>query len=166
MSARAMFETLANEVNGIHEVLENILTSLRGTADLRAGEVALVAMSELFQLPWAYWVLDTSSPYVLPAMDSFARGCGWPDELLELWKNRHAGLKMPLYIRCRSERFPFMASPSKKGDALDRVPSEQARIAALIKEMGVTTFLVVPLHLPKGQVATIVWAGSRARNDI
>jgi DNA-binding CsgD family transcriptional regulator len=146
--------------------LKNILANLRWAKDLKTGEAALVAVSEVLQLHLAYWVPDTSHPYVLPEMVSFARACGWPDELLKLWWNRHGALKMPLYIRCRFEHLPFIVSPSDKRDGTARVSPEQARATDLIGKMGVTTFLVVPLHLPKGQVAIIVWAGNRHWRDI
>jgi DNA-binding CsgD family transcriptional regulator len=133
---------------------------------LKTVEAALVAVSEVLQLPLAYWVPDTSHPYVLPEMVSFARACGWPDELLKLWWNQHAALKMPLYIRCRFEHLPFIVSPSDKRDNTARVSPEHARATDLIAKMGVTTFLVVPLHLPKGQVAIVVWAGNRQWHDV
>jgi DNA-binding CsgD family transcriptional regulator len=166
MSACLDIDPVSEEVSKAHGVLENILTGLRTTNDLKVGEAALDTVAELIQLPWACWVPDTSHPYQLPEMDSFARARGWPDELLKLWWSRHAALKMPLYIRCRFEHLPFVASLNDKRHALDRVSSEQARVTALIKEMGVTTFLVVPLHLSKGQVAMIVWAGSRRSRDL
>jgi DNA-binding CsgD family transcriptional regulator len=99
-------------------------------------------------------------------MDSFARARGWPDELLKLWWTRNAALKMPLYIRCRFEHLPFITSPSDRRFGMDPIPAESARITALIRKIGVTTFLVVPVHLPKGQVAMIVWAGRRRSYNI
>lgn len=42
-----MLEPVADEVNRAHDVRENILVNLRATTDLKAGEAALVAVSEL-----------------------------------------------------------------------------------------------------------------------
>lgn len=166
MSACVIREALADEVNGARDVLENILASLRTETDLKAGEAALTAISKLFKLPWVYWVPDTSHPYALPEMKSFARACGWPDEFLKLWQNRHAMLKMPPYIRCRFEYLPFLATPSNEQPGTNTVSSDYPRFGTLIREMGVRTCLVVPLHLPKGQVAIVIWAGSRPCEDL
>lgn len=148
------------------DVLENILAKLRRAPDLKAGEAALVAVSDLFHLPWVFWVPDTSYPYVLPEMICFARARGWPESLLELWLNRHVALKMPLYIRCRHEHLPFVISPNDYHDATHRVSPEQARVTTLIRNMGVTTILAVPVHLPKSQVGIIIWAGGARRSEI
>jgi DNA-binding CsgD family transcriptional regulator len=160
MGACAVIDPLVGEVNEAREGLEGILTDLRTAADLKAGEAALDAVAELLGLPWACWVPDTSHPYELPQMDAYARAHGWPDELLKLWWSRHAALKMPFYIRCRFEQLPFLISLDHRHQ-FERACREQTQITELIHRMGVTTLLVVPLHLSKGQVAIIVWAGNR-----
>jgi DNA-binding CsgD family transcriptional regulator len=160
MGACAVIDPLVGEVSEARGGLEGILSGLRAATDLKAGEAALDAVAGLLGLPWACWVPDTSHPYELPQMDAFARAHGWPDELLKLWWSRHAALKMPFYIRCRFEQLPFLVSLDHRHQ-LDRVSREQTQITELIHRMGVTTLLVVPLHLSKGQVAIIVWAGNR-----
>ena len=164
MGACAVIDPLVGEVNEAREGLEGILADLRTAADLKAGEAALDAVAALLGLPWACWVPDTSHPYELPQMDAYARAHGWPDELLKLWWSRHAALKMPFYIRCRFEQLPFLISLDHSLDhrhQFERASREQTQITELIHRMGVTTLLVVPLHLSKGQVAIIVWAGNR-----
>jgi DNA-binding CsgD family transcriptional regulator len=156
---------LVGEVSEAREALEGILADLRIATNLKAGEAALDAIAELLGLPWACWVPDTSHPYELPQMDAYARAHGWPDELLKLWWSRHAALKMPFYIRCRFEQLPFLVSLDHKHQ-VDRASREQTQITELIHRMGVTTLLVVPLHLSKGQVAIIVWAGKRKADEL
>jgi DNA-binding CsgD family transcriptional regulator len=158
--ACAVIDPFVGEVSEAREGLEEILADLRVATDLKAGEAALDAVASLLELPWACWVPDTSHPYELPQMDAYARAHGWPDELLKLWWSRHAALKMPFYIRCRFEQLPFLVSLDRVHQ-LDRASREQTQITELIHRMGVTTLLVVPLHLSKGQVAIIVWAGNR-----
>jgi len=153
------------EVSEAREALEGILAELRVATTLKAGEAALDAVAVLLGLPWACWVPDTSHPYELPQMDAYARAHGWPDELLKLWWSRHAALKMPFYIRCRFEQLPFLVSLDHRHH-LDRASREQTQITELIHGMGVTTLLVVPLHLSKGQVAIIVWAGNRKVDEL
>ncbi|HWS64873.1 MAG TPA: helix-turn-helix transcriptional regulator, partial [Steroidobacteraceae bacterium] len=157
--------SLAGEVSEAREALEGILADLRAATNLKAGEAALDAVAVLLGLPWACWVPDTSHPYELPQMDAYARAHGWPDELLKLWWSRHAALKMPFYIRCRFEQLPFLISLDHRHH-LDRASREQTQITELIHRMGVTTLLVVPLHLSKGQVAIIVWGGNRKVDEL
>ena len=157
--------SLAGEVSEAREALEGILADLRAATNLKAGEAALDAVAVLLGLPWACWVPDTSHPYELPQMDAYARAHGWPDELLKLWWSRHAALKMPFYIRCRFEQLPFLVSLDHRHQ-FDRASREQTQITELIHRMGVTTLLVVPLHLSKGQVAIIVWAGNRKVDEL
>jgi DNA-binding CsgD family transcriptional regulator len=156
----AVMDPLIGEVSGARYALEAICADLRVATDLKTAEAALDAVAELLGLPWACWVPDTSHPYELPQMDAYARAHGWPDELLKLWWSRHAALKMPFYIRCRFEQLPFLISLDQRHH-LERVCREQTQITELIHRMGVRTLLVVPLHLAKGQVAIIVWAGKR-----
>ncbi len=157
--------SLAGEVSEAREALEGILADLRAATNLKAGEAALDAVAVLLGLPWACWVPDTSHPYELPQMDAYARSHGWPDELLKIWWSRHAALKMPFYIRCRFEQLPFLISLDHRHH-LDRASREQTQITELIHRMGVTTLLVVPLHLSKGQVAIIVWGGNRKVDEL
>lgn len=160
MVACAVLDPPVSELGNAREALEGILADLRVATDLKSGEAALDAVAALLGLPWACWVPDTSHPYELPQMDAYARAHGWPDELLKLWWSRHAALKMPFYIRCRFEQLPFVVSLAHRHE-LDRACREQTQITELIHRMGVTTLLVVPLHLAKGQVGIIVWAGNR-----
>ena len=50
--------------------------------------------------------------------------------------------------------------------AVERTCREQTQITELIHDMGVTTLLVVPLHLAKGQVGIILWAGNRKADGL
>jgi DNA-binding CsgD family transcriptional regulator len=163
--AAAVIDSFHGEAAKAREALEVILADLRSATDLKSGEAAIDSVAELLGLPRACWVPDTSHPYELPQMDAYARARGWPDELLKLWWSRHAALKMPFYIRCRFEQLPFVVSLSQR-HSIDRACREQTQITELIHRMGVTTLLVVPLHLSKGQVAIIVWAGNRKVDEL
>jgi LuxR family quorum-sensing system transcriptional regulator CciR len=165
MIACAVIDPFIGEASKAREALADILANMRAATDLKTGEAALDAVAALLGLPWACWVPDTSHPYELPQMDAYARAHGWPDELLKLWWSRHAALKMPFYIRCRFEQLPFIVSLGQR-HSLDRACREQTLITELIHRMGVTTLLVVPLHLAKGQVGIIVWAGNRKADGL
>jgi DNA-binding CsgD family transcriptional regulator len=144
------------------EVLNDILTSLHRCQEHSTGEAALDRVAECLGMPWAFWVRDTSSPYFCPEMDAFARRHGWPEPLMKIWWSRNAALKMPFYIRCRFEHLPFVASVEpKRHTGTSRMSPEQVRITEIIRDMNISAMLVVPLHLPKGQVAMVLWAGAR-----
>ena len=149
------------------EIVDGILNDLRSTSSLKEGEAALTAIAGVLDMPWSCWMPDTSHPYELPEMDAYARASGWPDEVLKLWWSRHAALKMPFCIRCRFEHLPFVVALDQKRHRVpDRVSPEEARMTVLIKNMGITTLLVVPLHLSKGRVAMVNFAGSRKASEL
>ena len=161
-------DTGKSKFHRARELVHGILANLRTASTLKAAEEALNAVSDVLDLPWSSWTPDTSHPYLLPEIDTYLRSRGWPDELLSLWWNRNAPLKMPFHIRCRFEHFPFVVSldHSKRRRIPDRPNPYEARITAIMIGMGITSFLVLPLHLPKGQVAMIVWSGSRKASEL
>jgi DNA-binding CsgD family transcriptional regulator len=147
--------------------MDRILASLRTASDLETAEAALSAVGEVLDMPFAYWVPDTSSPYCSPRVDAFARAHGWPVQLLELWWKRHAALKMPLYIRCRFEHLPFIVSlDHKRRRDAGRDSPDEVQITSLIRDMGVRSMLVVPLHLSKGRIGMVMWAGAGSAESV
>jgi DNA-binding CsgD family transcriptional regulator len=156
-----------DELRSAREALDRILKNLRASTTISGGEETLTAVADLLDMPKSCWVPDTSHPYELPGMDAYSRTRGWPDEFLKLWWDRHAPLKMPFYIRCRFEHLPFVVSlDQRRHRNPGRMTSEEIQITALVRDLGVTTLLVVPLHLAKGQVAMVAWAGSRRASDL
>jgi DNA-binding CsgD family transcriptional regulator len=155
------------EVDDARQALKHILTSIESVTDLKAGEAALDDVSAVLRLPLAAWVPDTSNPYYCPELDSFALARGWPEELLKLWWDRNAALKMPLYIRCRFEHVPFLSTlDQRRHDYPTHASADQWRISEMMKSIGVTSCLTVPLHLPKGQIAMVTWAGDRNPDEL
>ncbi|WP_176594004.1 helix-turn-helix transcriptional regulator [Sphingobium sp. EM0848] len=160
MFACDVMESPVDAEKSVREALEPILGDLRNATELSEAEKVLDAVAAVLDLPLTFWVLDTSHPYQIPEMDRYARARGWPDELLSLWWDRHAALKMPVYIRCRFTDLPFVVSLQEKRRRQPYQDSpEQRQVTALIRDMGVSTLLVVPIHLPKGRVAMMVLAG-------
>jgi DNA-binding CsgD family transcriptional regulator len=156
-----------SEADSVRDALNRILADLLAAPALSEAEAALTAVAELLDMPKACWVPDTSHPYELPGIVAYSRSRGWSDELLRLFWDRHASLKMPFYIRCRFEHLPFVVSLDQKRHCNpDRVTPEESQITALVRDLGVSTLLVVPLHLAKGQVAMVTWAGARQASDL
>jgi DNA-binding CsgD family transcriptional regulator len=147
--------------------IANILGDMRRASTVVSAESALDAVANVLDMPFAYWSPDTSSPYRLSQMDAYAQARGWPAELLDLWWKKLAALKMPFYIRCRFEHLPFIVSLDRKRPRnASRMIPEEVQITALVREMGVRTMLVVPLHLSKGRVGMVMWAGSRSPSPL
>lgn len=162
MLAYDLVEAPVDAATTLREALDDIVGAMRRAPGLTEAEQALDAVAALLDLPRTFWVLDTSHPYELPEMDRFARSRGWPDDLLRLWWDRHAALKMPLYISCRFKHLPFVILLQEKRHRQTYQDSpEQRQVTTLLREMGVNTIVVIPIHLPKGQVAMIVFAGNQ-----
>lgn len=152
-------------VADIGKSLKNIVTNLRQATDLTEAESALDAVGNVLGLPFTFWALDAACPNLFPEMDRYARSRGWPDDLLRFWWNCHAALKMPVYIRCRFESLPFVISLDSHRNRYSGTSSEEKRVTALLRKMGITTVLVIPSHLPMRRIAVSLLAGSSKSSE-
>jgi DNA-binding CsgD family transcriptional regulator len=152
----------------LRDALGWIVQTLHDAHELAAGEAALDSIAKMLDMPWPCWVPDISHPYYCRLSDEFSRSRGWPDELQQFWWSRHATVKMPFYIRCRFEHLPFVATLDRTSHHRrpERLSHDHTRITELMRRLGITTMLSVPLHLPKGQIATLTWAGSRDASEL
>lgn len=147
--------------------LTDIAKFIHGAHDLSSAEAAIDCVADALGMPWPCWVFDISNPYYCRHEDTFARNHGWPDELQQLWWNQNAALKMPFYIRCRFEHLPFVTALHRQiPRRSQRTSPEHQRVHELVNGLGITSMLTVPLHLPKGQIAMITWAGSRDPQEL
>jgi DNA-binding CsgD family transcriptional regulator len=124
---------------------------------LREAEAALDEVKLLLGVPWAVWNADTAPPSSCQEAVAYCERSGWPPEIMELWKDRHVPLKTQFYIRCRFEHLPFVTVFERKPKR--RISSKYSQIDELLRIMGISTMLTVPIHLPKGQIAMLTWAG-------
>ena len=149
------------------EALREVLVDLQRASDLVAGEAALDRVAEILDMPLPVWTPDMGNPYFRSEPDRFARTRGWPSELLELWWDRSAALKMPLYIRCRFEHVPFISTLQQwRRQLLRRNSFDELRMSDIMEGAGAKTMLTVPLHIPKGRVAMVAWAGRRDLEEL
>ena len=157
----------ANTNKNVCEALHEIARSMHNAKTLSAGEAATDKIAEALDMPLPYWVFDVAHPYYCRRQDEYSRNRGWPDNVMELWWSQHAALKMPHFIRCRFEHLPFVTRFDKRpGRRSSRATSEKQRLNELVLELGVTSMLTVPLHLPRGQVAMLSWAGGRDPEEL
>lgn len=151
------------DTGALHATVE----ALRVAQDLAAGEAALASLSALIAMPKAIWSPDVAWPLFEPSADAFMRRQGWPEEIITgLWQEGVA-LRMPLNIRCRFEHTPFAISLSDD-HRRRRAPysGEQKRVAAMMLSLGFHAVLVVPVHLPRGRVAMLGWAGPQTLVEV
>ncbi|MCK1715942.1 MULTISPECIES: LuxR C-terminal-related transcriptional regulator [unclassified Bradyrhizobium] len=142
--------------------LRECLDRLRRSQTFEEATDELVKAGLVLGASKTAWAPDLSRPYFDAEMDAFHRRQGWPDDIMRIWWDEHATLKMPFYIRCRFEHLPF-ATDLMAADRTSSISPEQRRAATIVLGMGITDLITVPIHLPKGQVAMVTWAGNFER---
>jgi DNA-binding CsgD family transcriptional regulator len=147
----------------IREAYGDIASRLYHGSTLADAEAALEEVKLLLGAPWACWSADISQPSTCPEAVEYCENSGWPREIMDLWKNRHVPLKMQFYVRCRFEHLPFTTVFDRKPKR--RISSKYSQLDELLRTMGISTMLTVPIHLPKGQIAMLTWAGERKQED-
>lgn len=139
-----------------HTALRRFLDKIDKAANFDTAQIALDDLARAITMPVLSWAPDVSRPGFAPHVDAFMRRQGWSDEVMTLWWDRNVMLKAPLYIRCRFTAMPFANGVG--GEPLEDMPEAQ-RIEVLMVKMGLRSMITVPIHLPRGQVAMITWAG-------
>lgn len=136
--------------------LRGALSQLDRAPDFEAAQSALEAFARALGMPVLSWAPDVSRPAFDAWMDRFMRRQGWTEEVLELWWGRSVMLKSPLYIRCRTRALPFVTDMAR--GVSDLVPAARA-VHRSLAQMGLSSMITVPLHLPMGQVAQLSFGG-------
>ncbi|HKV00332.1 MAG TPA: LuxR C-terminal-related transcriptional regulator [Vineibacter sp.] len=149
-------------------LLGQAVEALMDAADMAAAEMQIDRIAAAIDMPRVAWSVDISQPFINPHADAFLRRQGWPDEVMELWWRRSVTTKMPFYIRCRFEHVPFItdvrATPGRGGPA--GLGPDPRRVREIVLALGHTALLTVPIHLPRGQVSMLTWAGARDPVDL
>ena len=144
--------------------LRREVESLRTCTDKDTALDSLDRIAAAIDMPMMAWAPDVAQPYYSPEMDAFIRRQGWPDDIVRLWRENSAALKIPFYARCRFTHLPFITSlvASPKRTRRSK-PTREERLAEQIsRRLGLRSLLTVPVHLPRGQVAMLTWAGPRS----
>jgi DNA-binding CsgD family transcriptional regulator len=141
-----------------HVEVRRRLEALGAARAFSEAEAALDEFAAAIGWPMMAWTPDIGRPLFDPVMDAFNRRHGWPDKVLALWWDRRVMLKMPIYIRCRTQHLPFAT-------ALDEIARgggvEVRRFAAATAALGMRTVVTTPVHLPRGRIAMVSWLGSQ-----
>lgn len=137
---------------------------LRTCTDKEAGLDSLDRLAACIEMPMMAWAPDVAQPYYGQDMDAFIKRQGWPDDIVQLWRENSAGLKMPFYSRCRFTHLPFITSlvAAPKRTRRTKATREERLAEEISRRLGLQSLLTVPVHLPRGQVSMLTWAGSRS----
>lgn len=124
----------------------------------RAGDL-VASLARTIGMPVVGWAPDISNPYPHPDVASFHADRGWPEEILSIWWRKRVMLKAPIYLRCRFEHLPFVVELGRQRRRGRPIANEPQRVESLMRAMGLKTQIVVPVHLPRSQVAMLSLAG-------
>ena len=121
------------------------------------AEAAVEEVADLLDMQKCWWTPDASSPYDCEPARLFSHSRGWPKELMEIWRKHKISLYSPFHIRSRFENLPFVSEP----DMRERQHSCAGYVRAnqILHELGIRSMLHVPVHLPKGRIGLVNWAG-------
>lgn len=131
---------------------------------LAGGEEAVDRVGAILDLAWAWWTPDAGHPYDCAPAERFSRERGWPREIMQLWRKHHISLASPFHIRSRFESLPFVTVPDVRQRQHGSIG--YARVNQLAVELGIKAMLHVPVHLPKGRIALVNWAGTREPSQL
>lgn len=139
--------------------LGELNSALYGDRSFAHAEAAIEEVADLLDMQKCWWTPDAASPYDCEPARKFSRSRGWPKELMDTWRKNRISLYSPFHIRSRFENLPFVSEPDMRG----RPHSCAGYVKAnqMLCELGIRSMLHVPVHLPKGRIGLVNWAGDR-----
>lgn len=144
--------------------LAGISRSLHHEHTLDAAEVAIGEVAQVLGMRMSWWTPDASNPYHSDRATEFSRREGWPEELMDLWRKQGVSLYSPFHIRSRFETLPFVTAPDLSGK--QSAGTRYGRANEILARLDIRAMLHVPVHLLKGRVGLVNWAGDRERGDL
>lgn len=89
---------------------------------------------------------------------------GWPTSITDNWFERAYVSQHPIYLRCRFERMPFGSIYAEIWDNLETLTTAQQQLKRDTEQLGVIAQITVPVHLPLGQTACVLWSTRKPVN--
>jgi len=161
-------DTTAQDIAGdARPDLAGCVVQMREATGVRAAAEVLRQAGETIALPTVAVIHDLSLPYG-PSDETgtkLADVFGWPKGYTEHWEKRQNTFHASVVLRCRSERLPFhwhadeVATARTARPAGAKVSSKSLRIVRELSDLGLRAALVVPVHLPRGRIASVGWWG-------
>ena len=155
----AEYAGLAMPIDDVRRRLSELNFSLYDDFSFEHAESAVEEVADLLDMHKCWWTPDASYPYDCEPARKFSHSRGWPKELMDTWRKHKIFLYSPIHIRSRFENLPFVSEP----DTRDRQHSCAGYVKAnqILCELGIRSMLHVPVHLPKGRIGLVNWAGNR-----
>lgn len=143
---------LRDRIGELNEALYNDLS-------FEHAETVMEQIADMLEMQLCWWTPDAAYPYDCESAKQFSRDRGWPLELMDIWRKYRISLYSPIHIRSRFENLPFVSEP-------DLRPRQHAcagyvRANEILRDIGIRSMLHVPIHLPKGRIGLVNWAGDR-----
>jgi DNA-binding CsgD family transcriptional regulator len=148
----------------LRDVLAGIGHALYNDLSLEAAEAAIAEVGDLLDLRWVWWTPDAAYPYYCAQAENFSISRGWPPEIMQLWRKHRISLYSPFHIRARFENMPFVTLPDVRDK--NHPCAGYGRVNQLAAEMGIAAMLHLPVHLPKGRIGLVNWAGDKDASEI
>lgn len=93
-----------------------------------------------------------------PNGDTINGYLGWPRDFLDQWQDDFSHLH-PTIPRCRFEVMPFVSYEDRDWETLGALTPLQRRLRCDLAKLGISVVLGVPVHLPQGVTAALLWSG-------
>lgn len=142
--------------------LRQLLGEIEHVDNFAQAEKALIQLSKLIELPVVAWCPDVSIPHYNEHMDAFMLRNGWPEATMKLWWDHAVMLKHPIYLNCRIKPLPFVFERTTESST---ELADVRKINMDLDSLGVRGNIVVPIRLPRGQVAMLFFGGSKTIED-
>lgn len=128
------------------------------------AEKAFLAVGESLGMKRCWWTPDAACPYDCEPARQFSQDRGWPEELMQIWRKYRISLYSPIHIRSRFESLPFVTEPDRKlrQDAC----AGYTKANQILCDLGIRSMLHVPVHLPKGRIGLVNWAGDQEVGEV
>jgi len=152
-----------------HPDLTFALEAIREVTDFPAAAKLLYSIGDLLNMPRISWIPDVSQGQLNSNNEhaqTIARQSGWPESFTREWNNRNYTAKSRLLIRCRFEHTPFVLTVDEINDPPENQDRDDRKMVQSVRDLGIGTILVSPIHLPRSRIAVICWMGEQSADEI
>jgi DNA-binding CsgD family transcriptional regulator len=112
-------------------------------------------------LPLVILARDLAQPYGKSTAQGFSRCAMWSGKTMEDWQDSGGALREVLYRRCRLSHLPFAVTAESMLREIPHLRRRKVERLAEIcfRDLGLHSFVTVPVHLPLARIAMLAWAG-------
>lgn len=152
-----------------HFDLTSALETLRLATDFPAASQVLHQIGDLLKMPRVSWISELSpsqSTVNSQQAEIIAKESGWPEAFTTEWNNRNYTAKSRLLIQCRFEHTPFVLTVDEINSPAEQQDRDDRKMVQSVRDLGIESILVMPVHLPRSQIAVICWMGKQPADVI